>query len=264
MQSAQILWIDLRYNKHAACVGSSLPATYKVRIISLASEVEEAIQLYQPQMLCFDFDFPDQISLELLQQSKALHPSLPVVMLTTDQSTELAIWALRSRVWNYYIKPVSVEYLVSGIETPLKQGASETRGLRKNLMPQPVIPASSRPYRIKKDGASTAYVASYVQQHLDEKITLEQVAGLCGMSKSYFSRTFRCDHRITFQDYLIQQRISKAAGLLKDSSLPVTQIALAVGFADLSYFTRTFQRRVGLLPSAYRKSLMPLTAAKSI
>jgi YesN/AraC family two-component response regulator len=254
VQNVQILWVDLRYNKDASCVGSSLASVYKIRVISHASEVEEAIQRHQPQMLCFDYDYPDQVGLKLLQQSKTRYPALPLVMLTKDQSAELVIWALRSRVWNYYIKPVPIDNLVGSIEVALKKCLGNKNYLRKNFMPQPVVPAGSRPYRIKKNGASTAYVESWVQQHLDEKITLEQVAGLCGMSKSYFSRTFRCDHRITFQDYLIRQRINKAVDLLKDSDLQVTQVALAVGFSDLSYFTRTFHRHVGLLPSDYRKS----------
>ena len=105
MQNGQILWVDLRYNKDTSCVGSALAAAFAIGVVSHASEVEKAIQRHQPQMLCFDYDYPDQVGLELLQQSKTRHPAVPVVMLTRDQSTELVIWALRSRVWNYFIKP---------------------------------------------------------------------------------------------------------------------------------------------------------------
>jgi len=255
MHDSQILWVDLRYNKDELCAGYSLASTYMVKVISESGEIEAAVQEHHPRILCFDYDFPDQIGLEILQKIKTRCPTIPVVMLTRDHSAELAIWALRSRIWDYYIKPVAEKCLIGSIKELLEQRPAGGKGLRLNLMPKPAIPTRSRPYKIKTNGAPAAYITSYVQQHLGEKITLDQVATLCGMSRSHFSRTFRRDHRITFQEFLIQQRIDKAVDLLQDSGLPVTQIALAVGFSDLSSFTHTFQRRTGIPPSFFRKTL---------
>ncbi len=255
MHGSEILWIDLRYNKSAACTGLSLAPEYLVRVISESSEIDTAVQEYQPAILFFDYDFPDQIGLETLQRSKARHPAIPVVMLTSDHSSELAIWALRSRIWNYHIKPVEKKALDGSIKSLQELRSAGSGRLRHNLLPTPEIPTRSIPYKTRTNGAPTAYIASYVQQHLDKKITLGQVAELCGMSKSHFSRTFRRDRGITFQGFLIQQRIDKAVGLLRDSDLQVTQIALASGFSDLSSFTHTFQRHTGIPPSGYRKML---------
>lgn len=255
MRDSQILWIDLRFNKDEICSGYSITSNYAVSVISDSSKIDAAVRQYHPRILCFDYDFPDQAGLETLEKCKARHPSTPVVMLTRDHSAELVIWALRSRIWEYYIKPVSAKCLIGSIKEYLEQRPASGKGLRHNLMPKPEIPTRSRPYKIKTNGAPTANVASYVQQHLDEKITLDHVAKFCGMSKSHFSRTFRRDYRTTFQEFLIQQRIDKAVDLLQDSDLPVTQIALAVGFSDLSSFTHTFQRRTGIPPSHFRKTL---------
>ena len=104
---------------------------------------------------------------------------------------------------------------------------------------------------------STGCAVNYVRQHLDSKITVDNVASRCGMSKSHFSRTFKKEHDITFQDFLIQQRMNKAVKMLKNSDLHVTQIALAVGYGELSNFTSTFQRTIGIRPSSFRKALMP-------
>ena len=56
---------------------------------------------------------------------------------------------------------------------------------------------------------------------------------------------------------LIQQRMKKAVEFLKSSDLHVTQIALAVGYCELSNFTSTFQRTIGIRPSSFRKAIMP-------
>jgi len=255
MHGSEILWIDLRYNKSTACASRSLASKYYVRVISDSSEIDAAVQEHHPGILFFDYDFPDQIGLETLQRSKAKYPAIPVVMLTSDHSSELAIWALRSRIWNYHIKPVGEKVLDGSINSLLEQRPAEAGRLRHNLLPTPEIPTRSIPYKTRTNGAPTAYIASYVKQHLDEKITLGQVAELCGMSKSHFSRTFRRDRGITFQEFLIKQRIDKAVDLLRDSDLLVTQIALASGFSDLSSFTHTFQRHTGIPPSCFRKML---------
>jgi len=256
MQSSQVLWIDLRNNRKDSCVADCFATIFNTKVVSSATEIEEAVRLYRPQVLCFDYDFPDQSCLAALQLSKSRHPALPLVMLTNDHSAELAIWALRSRAWNYFIKPVPAGNLIDSIDVLLKRSPSNGNRQRSNLMPQPVVPASSGPCRNRANGASTASATSYVQQHLDKKITLDQAARLCSMSRYHFSRTFKSDNRITFQEYVIQQRVNKAVDLLKDSDLPVTQIALAVGFEDLSYFSRTFQKHIGMLPSCYRKALV--------
>ena len=94
-----------------------------------------------------------------------------------------------------------------------------------------------------------------MRQHLESKISVETVSQRCGMSKSHFSRSFKKEHGITFQDFLIQQRINKAVGLLKNTDLHVTQIAFSVGYCELSNFTSTFQRIIGASPSSFRKSL---------
>ena len=62
----------------------------------------------QPQLLVFEFDFPDQTRLRAMQQTKQRHPGLPILMLTVQHSEGLAVWSFRARVWNYLVKPVQL------------------------------------------------------------------------------------------------------------------------------------------------------------
>ena len=251
----QILLIDLGCGGDRLWVDDCLTRICKIEVINHDGDIDNAISNCRPNILCFDFDLPDQIGLSALQRTKLRHPSLPVIMLTKDHSAELAIWALRSRVWDYFVKPVAADVLAGSIKALLEQRPADDRARRRNLMPPPLIPSRPRHHRTGAGRIPTALAVSYVREQLHKKITLSCVAKLCGMGKSHFSRTFKSDHGITFQEFLIQQRITKAVELLKDSDLQVTQVAFAVGFLDLSNFTRMYQRYIGMSPSCFRKAL---------
>jgi len=249
------LWIDFRFTKVESDLETSLNDKYKIYKVTHCNELEGAIELYRPALIFFDFDLPDQHGLSILSDTKSKYPSLPFIMITDDHSTELAIWALRSRAWNYFVKPVDTLELKSSIELLLEKLHKNINSQRINLMPRPVVPSAARPYKSGARKNSTSCAADYVRQHLESKISVETVSQRCGMSKSHFSRSFKKEHGITFQDFLIQQRINKAVGLLKNTDLHVTQIAFSVGYCELSNFTSTFQRIIGASPSSFRKSL---------
>ena len=253
----QIVWFDLRYSKGEPCVDDTLVDAYDIQVTSTGNDIDQVIESYSPELLIFDFDLPDQVGLDALRKTKAKYPSLPFIMLTDDHSTELAIWALRSRAWDYFVKPVASAEIINSIDVILKKISSNGKVKRNNFMPQPAIPSEARPYKTKANGISTTCAVDYVQQHLARKITVDSVASRCGMSKSHFSRTFKKEHAVTFQEFLIQQRMKRAVEFLKNSDLHVTQIALAVGYCELSNFTSAFQRTIGIRPSSFRKALMP-------
>lgn len=249
------LLFDFRFTKIDPCLEMALSEKYKVISITSYNEIDTAIDRYQPTLVFFDFDLPDQHGLSILNRTKYKYPSLPFIMLTDDHSTELAIWALRSRAWNYFVKPLDFQELFSSIEFLLEKLQKNNAEQRNNFMPKPVVPSVARPYKCGIRNKSTLCAVDYVRQHLEHKITVDDVSQRCGMSRSHFSRSFKKEHGITFQDFLIQQRVNKAVGLLKNTDLHVTQIAFSVGYCELSNFTATFQRIIGVCPSGFRKSL---------
>lgn len=255
-RASLILWVDLRYTKDSPVVGDALSDTYRVVVITSGDNINASIKENKPDVIFFDYDLPDQVGLKILRDIKCNNPSIPFMMLTEDHSTELAIWALRSRAWDYFVKPVNLKDLQSSMLMLLDRLENSSGDNRDNYMQLPRVPSESRPYKSKSNTLSTKYALDYVQQNLASKITVEDVSKLCGMSKSHFSRTFKKEHGVTFQEFLIQQRMNKAVDLLKNSDFLVTQIALAVGYCELSNFTSAFQRLIGIRPSSFRKALI--------
>ncbi|MFD2611360.1 AraC family transcriptional regulator [Paenibacillus gansuensis] len=93
----------------------------------------------------------------------------------------------------------------------------------------------------------------YIDHHYRDPITLKGAADAAGLSANYFSEKFRQTFGQSFQAYLLQLRLEFAHRLVKDSSLPITEIALASGFNTLSYFIRMFKNMYGAAPAQYRQ-----------
>ena len=72
---------------------------------------------------------------------------------------------------------------------------------------------------------------------------------LCGMSSFRFSRTFKEKYKIAFRDYVVRYRLRAAYKMLKDQNASVTEASYAVGFNDISYFSRMFKRYFSVSPS---------------
>ncbi len=93
----------------------------------------------------------------------------------------------------------------------------------------------------------------YVEDHFSEEIGAGTVVDICHIDYSYFARQFRRITGRTFREYLNYVRISQAERLLLTTNMPVTGIALAVGYTDTSYFIKQFKREKGVSPTQIRK-----------
>jgi AraC-like DNA-binding protein len=91
-----------------------------------------------------------------------------------------------------------------------------------------------------------------IEERYAEPLTVAELARAAGMGVSRFHEQFRRETGQTPADRLAATRLDRAAGLLRDTRLPIADIALAVGFSDQSALTRSFRRRRGTTPAALR------------
>jgi AraC-like DNA-binding protein len=207
-----------------------------------------------PAVACADFDHPEPRRLQLLRETALTYPQLPIVMLTEQHSEKLAIWALRTRVWDYLIKPVPVGQLCAALDAV----STAPRPFRQAPDPEPApvppsIAAAELRIPVQRVASDSSRAIPFVQSNFAEKIALATVANVCGMGQFQFSRAFKRDYGLTFRDYLLRYRIGRAAELLREARGSVTEAAFNVGFSDLSHFARMFRRYTGTNPSDYRE-----------
>jgi AraC family transcriptional regulator len=96
--------------------------------------------------------------------------------------------------------------------------------------------------------------ALWLEQNAAEPVGLADAARHAGLSPFHFLRSFAKVLGVTPHQYLVRLRLARAAKLLADEALPVTEVALASGFADLSNFVRTFGRAAGVSPKRFRRA----------
>lgn len=108
---------------------------------------------------------------------------------------------------------------------------------------------------VEKDHlAEIKQVLHYIDLNYADKITLEELAKLCMMSREHFERIFFKIMHLTPFVYLIDVRLKKSLFLLKESRLSIAEIAQNCGFTDSSYYSRTFKKKYGRTPLAYRNA----------
>ena len=97
-------------------------------------------------------------------------------------------------------------------------------------------------------------IERYIDEHLGEKIGLNEICNEFFLSKNAVYRLFHDEFHATVNDFIITKRIKRAQELLRlQPEYNVTQISSICGFSDYNYFIRLFKKQVGITPLQFRK-----------
>jgi AraC family transcriptional regulator len=95
-------------------------------------------------------------------------------------------------------------------------------------------------------------VIDYIHAHLGEELSLKNIADIAEISPSYFMTLFKRPTGLAPHRYVMSIRIEKAKALLRQTEMPIAEVAGQTGFADQSHLTRLMRRHTGLTPKALR------------
>ena len=93
---------------------------------------------------------------------------------------------------------------------------------------------------------------NYIEQNFQNNITIEDIAAICGINRSYFGKIFRNSIGRSPQEFLMNYRMAKATELLKLTSLSIAEIGSAVGYENQLHFSRAFKTIYGVSPREWR------------
>lgn len=112
---------------------------------------------------------------------------------------------------------------------------------------------STRP--VKNSKMSDYYIKeaiNFIEQNFQNDISVEDIAAVCGINRSYFGKIFRNSTGRSPQEFLINYRMVKATELLRLTSLSIADISSAVGYENQLHFSRAFKTIYGVSPREWR------------
>jgi signal transduction histidine kinase/DNA-binding LacI/PurR family transcriptional regulator/AraC-like DNA-binding protein/FixJ family two-component response regulator len=188
----------------------------------------------QPDLLLLDLMMPELDGfgvIRALQEDQRLR-SIPIIVLSAHELTQQDMATL-----NKSVAAVLGKGLFSTQETLVQIEGVLARNKRLGSEPQRLV----------------RQAMAYIHEHYADAISRVDIAGFLSINEQYLTRCFNKELAISPIVYLNRYRIRQAKWLLERGQLSITQIALEVGFSSQSYFSRMFQREVGVTPKAYQR-----------
>ncbi len=96
-------------------------------------------------------------------------------------------------------------------------------------------------------------VVEYINEHLEQDLSLAEIAAAAGMNPYHLSRAFKQEVGLAPHQYVLRRRVERAKTLLAETELTIVEVAFRVGFQSQSHFTNIFRRLTGLTPMAFRR-----------
>lgn len=234
-----------------------------VSLVGCASSGDEALKLirqFRPDICLLDIHMDGMDGLELASRLPAMLDYSPRIIYLTAYSTfEYAQKAVKLGATDYILKPINRKELIASLRSATNSIQAERldaldrtrlRERVESMMPAAVSNADAADE--SKNVAIAKIARKYVDEHYAEKATLTHAADQVNLSSGYLGTIFKAAFGLSFRAYLRSVRIARAKELLNDRSLNLSQIAMAVGYEDLNYFSEAFLQETGVRPSEYR------------
>lgn len=166
---------------------------------------------------------------------------IPIVFLTSLSDRDTVSRARSLRANGFVLKPFTENVVFAAVETAFGNFISDAVG-----NPGKEHSGGLAPHVEKR-------VRAHIDSHLDEALSLDDLAQLAGMSRFHFAAMFRQSFGESPHRYVVQKRIERASTLLVETSQPIIEVGQRVGYDNQSYFTTLFKRETGSTPAVYRK-----------
>jgi signal transduction histidine kinase/ligand-binding sensor domain-containing protein/DNA-binding response OmpR family regulator len=210
----------------------------------------KAIELI-PDLIISDVMMPrkdgNELSRLLKQDERTCH--IPIVLLTAKASRESKISGLETGADDYLMKPFDPKELLLKLKNLL--------ALRQRLMERFKNRTAYKPEESavrSMDEVFLQRVIGVIEDHIrEEEFSVEQLSEEVGLSRTQLHRKLSALTNQSASELIRTVRLTRATELLRKNAATISEIAYAVGFSSLNYFTRCFHQQYGISPSDYKK-----------
>lgn len=235
----------------------------EVTAVSNGAEALEIIRSGKTDVIISDIRMPALTGIELAEYIQAHSLSIAVILLTGFSDFEYAQRAIKSRVYDYLLKPLKPEIILQTVSQTCRR-LKEERYAEQFI--QTYSSADEPPDYSEKlalyfnyCNLNTIKIVKELGSHYMDHISLQEEADKHHFSAAYLSRMVRKETGFSFISLLNSVRLTAAVQLMSDETVKIADIYSKTGFTDQKYFSQVFRRVFGKSPSEYRKENLQQT-----
>lgn len=210
-------------------------------IVGIAYDGEEALELAaqkKPDIVLMDINMPKISGLDAIEKMRLLLPDTSFIIISGYNQFEFAQRSIRLNVFDYLLKPVSVDELGAALFHAVER-LKQSRAEQKNETGE----SEQIIYRIK----------TYIDEHLDQNLQLSAIAKIFHMNAGYLSLYFKRKTGINYHDYVMKRKVERARQLFETTDKTISEVARELGFGNYRSFSKIFKQHAGVLPSHYNR-----------
>jgi YesN/AraC family two-component response regulator len=199
-----------------------------IKVVGTAAGGNEGLALIRelrPDIVFLDIEMPDKDGLEVMAALRDISASLKIIIVTAYDHFDYARTSLRLGAKDFLLKPVDYRQLVEMMQRVIGYGYT--------------------------DHAAFNELLEYIDENYVENLSLENCANRVHISPGYVTRLCNKYLGMSFKAWLNEVRIREAINLLRNTDLPIKDIAGRVGYNNLNYFYRQFNAVTGATPKNY-------------
>jgi len=204
-----------------------------------------------PDLIVSDLMMPKLDGIKLCESLKSNEKTnhIPIIILTAKSAFEHKVEGLNTGADAYLTKPFRKEELF----VRLKKLNESRMTLQKKFSQFALI---DKPKDLKKENSFLHKVHSVIEENLtNPQFNVEELARQMHMSRMQLHRKIKAVSDRTTSNYIRSYRLHKSKPKLSDLNLSISEIAWDVGFQDVNYYSKSFQKEFEMTPSEYRKGL---------
>lgn len=221
------IFINNDYENHVAITGDGQENRY-IFLILMPSFISDSTNhsANQQYMETFRYNPPDFVN-------RIAHNTETARRITRQMKRGYEVYQAKGSMWEMEVDIIVRRILLELALHYFREDGEESA--RQNLNPK-ILAARS-----------------YVTQHYNQSITLEDVALHVGLNTTYFRHLFKQEMCVSFKEYLTHLRLANARQLLANSDMSVHQVIEEVGYTNISQFYRIFRQHYHMTPAEYRR-----------
>lgn len=229
------------------------PGHYQFETFASAQEAMDWLESNEAVLLITDIRMPEINGLRLIEEINDKYPALFVIVISGYSEFEYARTALQYGVIDYLLKPIDKNKLTHAVEVALERNDQKQRIERMEKIVDTRLMSTSDGNNQYSEPVREAI--NYIEAHLEEPISLRELAEVSHMNANYFSVLFKEHTGLTFSDYLTRRRVQRAKELIVGTTLSVNEISERVGYQTAKYFIKVFRKLEGMSPGQYRQQM---------